>query len=214
MTQKLGMIHTGAVLVPLFKTLAKKHLPGLDVIHMVDESLIGDTIAAGRLTKATTRRLALHINSCVQAGATSIMVTCSSIGPAAEAARAFFDEPIYRVDEPMARAAVQSGPRIGVLATLSTTLDPTVSLIQSFSNSATVTARLCQGAFDAVMSGDTDTHDRLVSSALRDLAPHVDVIVLAQASMARVVDTAGAFSVPILSSPELAIIDLKAKLEL
>ena len=42
-------------------------------------------------------------------------------------------------------------------------------------------------SFQALMSGDAAGHDARVSDALRALAPQVDVIVLAQASMARVV---------------------------
>jgi hypothetical protein len=66
---------------------------------------------------------------------------------------------------------------------------------------------LCEGAFDALMNGDGATHDAIVSKALKALIPKVDVIVLAQASMGRVVDTldeAGK-TIPILASPTIAI---------
>ena len=57
------------------------------------------------------------------------------------------------------------------------------------------------------MSGDTTTHDRLVTHGLTELMDKVDVIVLAQATMARVVDTLSAAEkrVPILSSPRLGV---------
>lgn len=50
-----------------------------------------------------------------------------------------------------------------------------------------LTTRLCKGAFEALMNGDTAKHDAMVSAALRELMTEVDVITLAQASMARVV---------------------------
>jgi hypothetical protein len=70
-----------------------------------------------------------------------------------------------------------------------------------------LTARVVESAFDALMSGDAATHDKLVGDALRELAQKVDVIVLAQASMARIVDSMPKQerSVPILSSPRLAV---------
>ena len=70
-----------------------------------------------------------------------------------------------------------------------------------------MTARLCEGAFDALMGGDPAKHDALVAAALRELVTQVDVIALAQASMARVVDTLDEAErrVPILASPSLAI---------
>ena len=66
---------------------------------------------------------------------------------------------------------------------------------------------LCAGAFEKVIAGDTDTHDRMVSEALIQLGTQVDAVVLAQASMARVVEklSPGALSVPVFSSPELAL---------
>jgi hypothetical protein len=66
---------------------------------------------------------------------------------------------------------------------------------------------LSEGAFEAVLAGDVLTHDRiLVEKLIRDLHD-VDVIVLAQASMARVVSEmpVGTLKVPVLSSPELAV---------
>ena len=50
-------------------------------------------------------------------------------------------------------------------------------------------SRLCEGAFDELMSGDAAKHDAMVAAALKQLATEVDVIALAQASMARVVET-------------------------
>ena len=60
---------------------------------------------------------------------------------------------------------------------------------------------------DAVMAGDGGTHDAIVSAALLKLMGEVDVVVLAQASMARVLGTMApeSLTVPVLSSPELAV---------
>jgi hypothetical protein len=102
------------------------------------------------------------------------------------------------------------GKRIGVIATLPSTLDPTVALIKSRSPSVQITPVVVEGAFEAVISGDGAKHDALVGKALHELARKVDVIILAQASMARVVDTLKSEEkpVPILSSPRLAVENL------
>jgi hypothetical protein len=111
----------------------------------------------------------------------------------------------------MADQAVQMGSRIGVVATLRTTLDPTADLIRRRAQAAgkdiELTSQLCEGAFEALMSGDAAAHDTTVAAALKTLSQQVDVIVLAQASMARVVDTlsAGDKRVPILASPGIAV---------
>ena len=68
-------------------------------------------------------------------------------------------------------------------------------------------AEAVEGAFEALMSGDAATHDAKVAAALKELSKQVDVIVLAQASMARVVDTLPPEDkrTPILASPALAV---------
>ena len=158
---------------------------------MVDESLIQNTIRAKALTKATTRRLINMVDSAHEGGADAVVVTCSSIGPAVAISRKLFDFPVVRVDEAMAEEAVRAGRRIGVAATLRTTLEPTVALLREKALAAgrevVVVESLCEDAFAAVLSGDTCTHDRLLSDSLMRLRTSVHVVVLAQASMARVV---------------------------
>ena len=208
---KLALIHTSPVLIPLFSKLTAELLPGVECFHMLDESLIKNTLAAGRLEKATVRRVALMTELAGEAGADVVLVTCSSIGPAVDVARQMVDFPVVRVDEAMADRAVELGGRIGVAATLRTTLDPTVTLIESRARrlglEREITPQLCEGAFEAVVAGDGALHDRIVSQGLLQLAGGVDVIVLAQASMARVVDALppGRITVPILSSPRSAV---------
>jgi Asp/Glu/hydantoin racemase len=209
--KRLGLLHTSATLVPIFEQLCKAKLPGVSVFNLVDDSLIKDVIANGRIRPPTARRVAQHVAAADDAGADFIVVTCSSIGPAVEMAASLASVPVLRVDQPMADHAVRSARRIGVIATLPTTLEPTADLIRrraaAIGKEVELTARLCEGAFDALMSGDAATHDAIVAAALDELLSEVDVIALAQASMARVVDhlQVGAHRIPILASPPLAI---------
>jgi Asp/Glu/hydantoin racemase len=213
MTKRLGLIHTSATLVPVFQELADRYLAGKDiqVFNIADDSLIENTIERGVLTSDTSRRVVNYVASAEEAGADFILVTCSSIGPAVEIAAKLVEVPVLRVDQPMADKAVQMGSRIGVVATLSTTLEPTSDLVRRRAVLAgkeiELTSRLCEGAFDALMSGKPALHDEAVASALRELSQQVDVILLAQASMARVVHQLSDEDkkVPILSSPELAV---------
>jgi Asp/Glu/hydantoin racemase len=207
----IAYLHTSHVLIPMFTDLSKRELPGVEQFHMVDESLIKNTIRAKELTKVTIRRVINMVQSAREGGADAVVVTCSSIGPAVAMSRELFDFPVVRVDEAMAEEAVRAGRRIGVAATLRTTLDPTVALLREKALAAKrevdLVESLCEDAFVAVLAGDTGTHDRLLSASLMRLRTSVDVVVLAQASMARVVASlpAGNAHVPILSSPELAV---------
>jgi Asp/Glu/hydantoin racemase len=212
MKQKtLGLVHTSATLVPVFAQLCKEKLPGVNVFNIADDSLVKGIMAAGSLTPTIARRVAAYLESAELAGADYIMVTCSSIGPAVEAAAKLIGVPVLRVDQPMADQAATTGKRIGVVATLRTTLEPTADLISRRAALAgkqiELTSRLCEGAFEALMSGQPAVHDAKVAAALKELSQQVDVIVLAQASMARVVDTLAPEDkrVPILASPAIAV---------
>ena len=207
----LALIHTSATLVPVFAQLCKEKLPGVATFNIVDDSLVRAIGAKGALTADIARRVAGYIASAEAGGADHILVTCSSIGPAVEAAAPFAGVPVLRVDQPMIDRAIAAGRRIGVIATLPTTLHPTTDLVRRRAALAgrdiEVTSRLCEGAFEALMGGDAARHDGLVAAALRELAATVDVILLAQASMARVVGTLAAEDrrVPIFASPPIAI---------
>ena len=207
----LALIHTSATLVPIFQQLCKTHLPNVDTFNIVDDSLVAAIRREGSLTADIARRVGAYITSAEAGGADHVLVTCSSIGPAVEASAPFAGVPVLRVDQPMADQAVRTGKRIGVIATLSTTLEPTSDLVLRRAAVAGVeielVSRLCNGAFEALMAGDAATHDTIVAAALRELAGEVDVILLAQASMARVVDGLSEADrrVPILASPPLAI---------
>jgi Asp/Glu/hydantoin racemase len=210
----LALIHTSATLVPVFQQLCKTDLPDVETFNIVDDSLVRAIGLRGALTPDIARRVEGYVSSAESGGADYILVTCSSIGPAVDAFAASCAVPVLRVDQPMADQAVRMGSRIGVIATLRTTLEPTADLVRRRAAAAgktiTLTSRLCDGAFDALMAGDAATHDRLIATALRELAGEVDVILLAQASMGRVVDTLAPEDrrIPILASPPLAIAHL------
>ena len=146
------------------------------------------------------------------------MVTCSSLGPAVDATMPLCPVKLFRVDEAMADAALAAGRRIGVLATLTTTLQPTLDLIARRARlqhkDIALSHAVCAGAFEHLQKGERDRHDEAIAAELGRMAPVVDVVVLAQASMARVVDAlpSGTVGVPVLSSPRLAVERLREEL--
>lgn len=207
----LGLIHNSPVLAPIFNEIAGRLIPDVRILHFVDESTIKNTIAAGHLQKATMRQVIRLVGSSFDAGCDIALVTCSSIGRAVDMAAELYEQPVLRVDRPMAEKAVATGHRIGVIATLPTTLQPTADLIRLVAaeqgKAVEIVEHVCDGAFAAVMAGDGATHDRIVGEALTGAMAGMDVIVLAQASMARVVAALppGAVAAPVLASPELGI---------
>ncbi|MGO4534760.1 aspartate/glutamate racemase family protein [Leifsonia sp. 2MCAF36] len=211
-----GLLHTVPALAPTFDALVAEAVPSAQREHVVDAWMLETAIAEG-VTSAVRERVASHLRHLAESGADAVLVTCSSIGEAAEDAAADLDIPVIRVDAPMAaeaaRAAGRAGTdraRIAVLATNTATLGPTTRLIQREAAAqgvdAVVTATVVEGAARARAVGDQDTHDRLIAEAVRKAAvasggeePAV-VLVLAQASMAHAAESAGV-DIPVLTSP-------------
>lgn len=207
---KLALLHTVTWLTKVIGDLCAEIMPEVKVYHMVDESLLQEAIAKEGLTPRIYRAVVDYALHAEEAEANAVLVTCSSIGPCAETAQRFVSIPVLRIDEAMADAAVAQGKRIGVIATLSSTLNPTSALVAERARrrgkDVEVESVLCERAFEAASAGDKATHDRIVMEALRQLASRVDVIVLAQASMASVAEQlTEEMKVPVLSSPRLGV---------
>jgi Asp/Glu/hydantoin racemase len=212
MPQKLAYLHTVTSLVTLFNQLSKELLPPeVEVFHIADEMLLKLALAQGGLSPFIYRRVADHVSAAEAFGASAVQFTCSSISPCADASRPLVSIPLLKVDEPMVDQAIAVGERVGVAATALSTLKPTTDLVHARAALAgkkvQVDSVLAEGAFAALMSGDTETHDRIVRDTLEGLMSRNQVVVLAQASMARILEAMApeARSVPVLSSPRLAV---------
>jgi hypothetical protein len=209
MSRAVGLLHTVPGLAATFDDLIREQAPDLRRMHVADAWLL-DTARREGVTPAVERAVVTHVRHLVAAGARAVLVTCSSIGEAAEAADATVDVPVVRVDAAMADRAVTlarapgARGRIAVLATLPSTLGPTGRLVERASRGAAgavqVTAAVVEGAAEAGDRGDRDRVEELVAAAVVDAASGVDVIVLAQASMARAASRTDV-AVPVLSSP-------------
>lgn len=210
-SKRLVLIHTVSPLLSVFNELGRELLPGIQLMHILDEPLLERVRQRGHLAPEDSVRLQTHVAAAQQTGADAVLVTCSTVSPCVDDVRSEFDIPVMKIDEAMIAEAVAKGSRIGVVATNVTTLEPTRQLLQAQAGALGKTIEtelvLVEDALSALLSGDGTTHDRLVKEATLKLAGRTDVVVLAQASMARVlaVIPEAERPVPILSSPHLAL---------
>ncbi|MFJ9759665.1 aspartate/glutamate racemase family protein [Streptomyces sp. NPDC101149] len=194
----LALLHTSPAHVPVFDALRDRFHPGLELTHLVAEELLERARVHGPDAVADAVRHLL--DAAVAAGACAVLCTCSTIGAVAE--RTEVNVPVLRVDRPMAAAAVATGPRIVVIATVESTLAPTIALIreEAAGGDAEVRTVLVEGAWELFEAGDTDGYVRAVAGSA-DTVTGADAIVLAQASMApaQYLTSTG---IPVLASPE------------
>ncbi len=207
--RRLGIVHTVSRLAPTFAELAEELLPAVETIVIADELLLKRTIRDGAVDDVTRDRLRGHVKALSDYGVDAVLVTCSSVGGVVDEIAPGADVPVLRVDRAMAEQAVTLGSSVGVLATLPTTLAPTTELVKAAAREAgravTVVPRLCDGAFAALARGDDRRHDAIIAEELDRLAAEVDVVVLAQASMARIAGAWSTGDTRVLSSPRLAM---------
>ena len=221
MTKRMAVLHTSFVFTnvePVFRDLFKELIPDVEVIDFVDSHILADVRKVGSVQESHITRMVHMAQAAEAAGADIIFSACSSLGPSMDVARKVVNVPIIKIDDPMTQRAVELGSTIGVMATVPTTLPPTVDLIQQWAAVAgkpvVVKQHLCEGAFDILMGGDRERHDQMVLDGALHLAPEVDLIVLAQASMSRLApmlsDKTGKV---VLSSPRLAAEYVKSQFE-
>ncbi len=193
MNGKLAIIHTTPITVASLKELAAEWLPGCEIVNLMDDSILPQLAATGGDLSAVRERLLAYARIAESLGAACILNACSSVGGVVKEMRKQVSIPVVRIDEAMAERAVRSGKRIGVAATLATTLRPTIALLEEKAAEAgaevDIVPALAEEAYKKLLGGDKEGHDTELSRALTALSEETDVVVLAQASMARVVDS-------------------------
>jgi Asp/Glu/hydantoin racemase len=193
MKKKLAIIHTTPVTIEPLKDLANKMIGECEIINLVDDSILPQLGKNGGNVQEIADRWEGYAKVAEQLGADCILNACSSIGELVAFTQPKIATPIIRIDDAMAEFAINSAEKIGVAATLETTLKPTLELLKlkaaQKQKKVEFEPILVSSAYQKLIANDKEGHDLDLSVALRELAKKVDIVVLAQASMARVVSS-------------------------
>lgn len=215
--KKIAMLHTSSATLAMMQQLIADIMPEVEVMHLVEESMIKQVMKAGGVTPNIAARIADYVHIAEKADCDIFITACSSIGTAVEQCQFLTPLQLARIDSAMVKEAIEKGERIAVLATVATTLKPTLDYvqrkIQESGKPRALTPIIMEEAFHALLAGEMDTHDRIVADGLKTAFSQADVVMLAQASMARVLQQLPAPPVPVLTSPESGIRWLKALAE-
>ncbi|MFJ6572504.1 arylsulfatase [Streptomyces sp. NPDC091292] len=200
-TAPLALLHTSPAHIPVFDAVRDAHHPGLVLRHHVEADLLARAGRDGPQAVAHDVRQA--VERAVADGAGAVLCTCSTLGGVAERLGPVVGVPVLRVDRPMAAAAVAAGPGVVVVATVASTVAPTLELIEEESRRAgrPVTPRvlLLDAAWEFFARGDAEGYLDAVAEGV-DGVSDADVIVLAQVSTAPV-ERRAATPIPMLTSP-------------
>jgi len=213
--KRLLLLHTVSPLIEVFDVLCARLLPGVKVLHILDEPLLKMVQGEGGTEQDFVHRLEEHVSVAEKLGIRVMLVTCSSVSLLLDKISRPAAIEVMKIDDAMVESAVERGNTIGVVATASSTLDPTrQALLKQADDTGKkieVKTLLVERALELLIGGDGEAHDRLVGEAVMRMSGEVEVVVLAQASMARVLDVLSEEerSVPVLSSPHLALEKIK-----
>lgn len=189
MRKKLTILHTTLATTTTIPAMIRELYPDkFDIVNMLDDSLLNDIKCSGRMSASVIERFIQYACIAKNNGSDALLLACSSLGKAADIARELLDIPLYKIDEPMADQAVESGNNILVLGTVKSTLEPTSDLIRSKrkSQEQSVTCILIPDVFE-LYEIDRERHDQKIAEVIQEHWNTYDVIVLAQASMANAI---------------------------
>ena len=221
---KVGLIYTSTTpeLIELVEQEVKKQLgEDVELYSLQDPSVLADVREAGYVTTAPAARLIGMYMKAAEEGVDAMLNLCSSVGEVADSVQdvaKYIGVPIVHVDEEMCREAVRKGQRIGVMATLPTTLEPTKGTILRMARECGKHVELVDCLVDCLVDGafglDQDQFKARMTEMAATIADQVDVIVFAQGSMAYCEEyIAEKFGKVVLSSPRFGAAELKKALE-
>lgn len=199
---KVGLIYTSTTpeLIALVEREVRQNLgEDVELFSIENPQILATVREHGYVTAAPAAELIGMYMEAVEAGCDAILNICSSVGEVADSmqtAARYIGVPIVRIDEEMCRDAVRKAsalarrasgnrpPRIGVMATLPTTLDPTMSTIRRVSRECGQHVELVECLVENAFGLNQEQFKARMSECAASIADDVDVIVFAQGSMA------------------------------
>lgn len=187
---KIGLVYTSTTpeLIAVVEEEVRKVLGNeVELLSYEDPSILREAIDAGKVTQGGAAKLMSLYMDAVKDGAEVVYNLCSSVGEVADEAKSFLDSmgiPLVRVDELMCEKAVLEGMRIGVMATLPTTLNPTKNTLQRLARFHKKEIQLIDGLLEGAFGLNQEMFKEKMLQKANELKDNVDVLLFAQGSMA------------------------------
>ncbi|AIY87261.1 MULTISPECIES: aspartate/glutamate racemase family protein [unclassified Thermotoga] len=218
----VGFVHTSVIVYPIIQRYVNEIIPDVEILHIGDDSMERDNSRSypSEPPSHNYLKFILYARFLEKAGADVVVLTCSTLNRAVEFAQPLFKIPLLQIDRPMMELAVENArKRVGLIATLETTIQPSLRLLKQVAKEKQkeieVKISVCNGAFRALKNGDTEKHNKLILEEIKKIAPEVDVICLAQLSMSIVEPYLNDMNlrIPVYNSARTGIMKVKEILE-
>lgn len=217
MTKKIVLLHATPVAMQPIAAAMAELWPEATAVHLLDEGLSQERALSPDLTDALLDRFVRFGLYARDSGADGILATCSAFGEALDVLAEKVSIPVLKPNEAMFVRALESGNRIGMVATFQPAIG---GMEQEFRDmaakrhqSASLTSLCAAGAMEQLRAGHDDVHNQLVAEYARQLT-HCDAIMLAHFSTSRALKAVqAAVSVPVLAAPQAAVEQMKILVE-
>lgn len=215
--RRIALIHAVTVAMDPVQEAFATDWPEAEIVNLLDDSLSPDRARDEDLTQEMHDRIAMLADYALRIGSDGILYTCSAFGAAIEAVADRSHIPVLTPNEAMFEQALQSGSRIGMLATFPPSVAGMEEEFRSAAKRSGVNAQiqtqLVPDAMAALKAGDAAQHNNLLAERAADLAGS-DVIMLAHFSTSRAAKAVqGAVACPVLTSPGAAVAKLRIQLQ-
>ncbi len=206
----LGIIHAALISSKSVEPFIKEIIPEVTVVHHVDDTVqnLNFIQKPGVIPKVNLFKFATYAHFLQEAGADLILLACSTFNRAVETARPLIDIPMLQIDRTMMDIAVQEGKRIGLLATVPSTIIPSERLLKMAAEDAgksiEIETVLSGNAFEEIKKGNVDKHNEILLEEIDKLSSKVDIITMAQVSMSALEPFLKNTKVPVLNSGRTA----------
>ncbi len=216
--KQIILVHTVQTMYLRFEKRLRAALDEeVKIDNILDTFFSSNPNEIGCFSTENLNRLYFTLKSAELARPVCIPVVCSSLSPYVQKLEGLFSVPVLQIDKRLGSEAIAKGERIMVLASAPSAVKATVALVERAAREAGrgVNVDSCYDirAFEAMMSGDMETHDRYILE-LAQTVRNQDVIVFAQGSIeqnaAKVTELTG---LPVITAPQLLVEDIKAVVE-
>jgi aspartate/glutamate racemase len=217
--KKLGIIHAALITTRFVQKYIDEVIPEVEVVHWVDDTIQNTNFACepGVIPRKNYAKFVQGALSQQEYGVDLILLACSTFNRAAEFARPMIEVPLLQIDRPMMDLAVQDGKRIGLLATVPTTVPKSERLLRLAGEEAgkkiEVKTILCSEAFKVLKAGNPEKHNEMLLEEIDKLSGKVDAIVMAQVSMTALEPHLTKTKVPVYNSGRTAFNKIRQMLE-
>jgi dsRNA-specific ribonuclease len=214
MKKRVGVVHTFLYSVEDIKGMFKKYLPEAEMINIIDDSLLEEALTHKGVTPGIIGRMYNYYKNLQDMGCVCALNQCSSVGEASDIVGRLVNMPVVKIDAPMAEEAVKLGSKIAVIATAISTVEPSSRLVENKAKasgkSVVVDRCFVEGAYELLLkTGDKQKHNEMVIAKIREAAGTHDVVVLAQGSMYHLLPLVKDLKVPVLTSLETGVAQIR-----